>query len=398
MKSDAVRKPTPENAPIHNHGGLFILLVFALCIAVLFVFNMAASFLFLRFSILLVQNRPEYFNYIFLLLPAFSALIFLCRRVGFLLPPLRKFPLIVDAAIFIIWELACIKIAYVFWLECIPLLAHTIWLHYYSMTLMIGQKRWLQNKKRSWSAFGVFAAIFVFIFFFNPHIFFTYSGGGKLRKNEDTRRVSVLMPSKLSEINSLGLRGHELSVKKPAGVIRVACMGDSSTYGWLLPEEQTYPRILETLLKLQKPADYQVVNGGVLGNDSTDGLNMFMEKIQALDPDIVTVYYGVNRDRKNPLKYRESITSLIELCRKKHIKIVLMTYPNARRNEIENINSVIKKLSRETGTPLLDLDEYFYGGKNLSYYFFDHVHPNATGQRIIAEQMARFLSSDGMRE
>lgn len=363
----------------------------AICAVVFFVFNMTAVFFFTWLSGLLITNRPEYINSYFWLPPALAALVIFVRGVERRLLPPGKLFILSDVAIFIIWELTWVISAHAFHMECLPMAAHFIWLAYFALSLAMGQKRWLLRPEKNVMRFLCFVVAFVFAFLFNSRIFFTYSGAGALRKNQVNERVDILLPSKLSGVNSMGLRGPEISVDKPPGVIRVACMGDSSTYGWMVPGHKTYPRLLETLLNISASHHYQVINGGVLGHDSTDGLNRFVEKILPLHPDIVTIYYGVNRDRKHPEKYRESVAGLIRLCRESNIKIALLTYPDARKNEIREINSVIMKLAAETNTPALDIAAYFSSLKHPENYFFDRLHPNAAGHREIAEQLAAFI-------
>lgn len=49
-------------------------------------------------------------------------------------------------------------------------------------------------------------------------------------------------------INSLGYRDREFTVKKPPGVVRIACLGGSTTVQGIRNEE-TYPALLEKLLR-----------------------------------------------------------------------------------------------------------------------------------------------------
>src|SRR5260370_1025014 len=68
-------------------------------------------------------------------------------------------------------------------------------------------------------------------------------------------------------INSLGLRGDEVSVPKPPRTIRIVAVGDSITFGYGIPVEDTYAKILERCLNqgVFGGARYEVLNGGTLG-------------------------------------------------------------------------------------------------------------------------------------
>ena len=50
--------------------------------------------------------------------------------------------------------------------------------------------------------------------------------------------------------NSIGLRSPEIRQNKPD--LRIVCLGDSVTFGWGVPEEDSYPRQLEHLLKFNQ--------------------------------------------------------------------------------------------------------------------------------------------------
>jgi lysophospholipase L1-like esterase len=63
--------------------------------------------------------------------------------------------------------------------------------------------------------------------------------------------------------NSLGFRDDEFPVQKPAGEWRALALGDSFTYGMGVRAEDNWPTVLERLLRAQRGAPVQVVNGGM---------------------------------------------------------------------------------------------------------------------------------------
>lgn len=97
------------------------------------------------------------------------------------------------------------------------------------------------------------------------------------------------------EINSLGLRDREVAPKKEANTIRIICIGDSITYGWPAPLDKTYPRILEAKLKKERPDKrIEVLNAGVPGYTSYQGMLWLEKELINYSPDIVIAYFGVN--------------------------------------------------------------------------------------------------------
>ncbi|RKY41991.1 MAG: hypothetical protein DRP85_04300 [Candidatus Makaraimicrobium thalassicum] len=96
-------------------------------------------------------------------------------------------------------------------------------------------------------------------------------------------------------INSKGLRDHEYSYSKPPDTYRILVLGDSITFGWGVPFEETYSKCLERKLNRDSSGiKYQVINTGV-GNYSTRSEVDFLKK-EGLkyDPDMIILGYFVN--------------------------------------------------------------------------------------------------------
>lgn len=93
-------------------------------------------------------------------------------------------------------------------------------------------------------------------------------------------------------INSLGFRGPEVAKKKPPRTLRVACLGDSSTFGFGILYPQTYTATLQKYLGNVLDTDVEVVNAGVVGYSSTQALARLRRDVLPLRPDVVTVMLG----------------------------------------------------------------------------------------------------------
>ena len=94
-------------------------------------------------------------------------------------------------------------------------------------------------------------------------------------------------------VNRWGLRGPNISRKKPAGVTRIAILGGSSVFGYFVNDGQEAARVLEQTL--DKPGRaVQVLNAGVPGYNLFQTLGRFEERVAPLEPDIVILYLGWN--------------------------------------------------------------------------------------------------------
>lgn len=94
-------------------------------------------------------------------------------------------------------------------------------------------------------------------------------------------------------INSLGLRGPEISRRKPPGITRIAVVGESSAFGYLVSDGQEAARLLEERLR-ERGHMVEVLNGGVPGYNLFQSTVRFRELLAPLEPDIVIAYLGWN--------------------------------------------------------------------------------------------------------
>lgn len=94
--------------------------------------------------------------------------------------------------------------------------------------------------------------------------------------------------------NRHGFIGPEVRKTKSPDTMRVICMGDSCTLGWNSPEGETYPDHLRRLLQAMSPGMFQVINAGVSGYTSYQGLHDFRNRIASWSPDILVVSYNWN--------------------------------------------------------------------------------------------------------
>jgi lysophospholipase L1-like esterase len=111
-------------------------------------------------------------------------------------------------------------------------------------------------------------------------------------------------------INSLGLRGPEISPEKPPETWRILALGDSWTFGFRIGESDTWPRHLEAALNQRAAARgeaprYQVVNAGVIGYSTEQEAAYLRSEGRRFEPDLVILaFYPVNDLHSKYDKYR----------------------------------------------------------------------------------------------
>ena len=98
-------------------------------------------------------------------------------------------------------------------------------------------------------------------------------------------------------INSVGLRGPDFAPVKPAGVYRIICMGESSTFGFFDRDEFTYPALLGQMFADNGGQDgkrVEAINAGIPHANSDNIAAMLEHELIGYQPDLVTVYAGFN--------------------------------------------------------------------------------------------------------
>lgn len=108
-------------------------------------------------------------------------------------------------------------------------------------------------------------------------------------------------------ISSQGLRDREFPLEPPPGRTRILMLGDSLTFGWGVPVEQTYSKRLEQLLR-QGGHDVEVINTGVGNYNTSMEVEYFLERGAKFNPHYVVLNYFINDAEPTP-RYQTSFLS-----------------------------------------------------------------------------------------
>lgn len=144
--------------------------------------------------------------------------------------------------------------------------------------------------------------ILLLIAVFVLETFFRFAGIGEQEFLEPDKQLgSKHIPGKLvtwrmegyshDNLSSTGLRDSEHTVNKPAGITRIALLGDSSTEGMQVPLDETYGKVLEKLLN-QNGQKYEVINFACSGYSTGQQLLQYERDVRQYKPDIVLLLYN----------------------------------------------------------------------------------------------------------
>lgn len=99
--------------------------------------------------------------------------------------------------------------------------------------------------------------------------------------------------------NASGFRGPMVARAKADGALRVIAVGNSSTFGWGVNDDETYPAFLERALRARLPGrTIEVLNAGIPGFTSFQGRRLLAGEVIPLAPDFVVLAFGFNDSRR----------------------------------------------------------------------------------------------------
>ena len=167
----------------------------------------------------------------------------------------------------------------------------------------------------------------------------------------------------------------------------VLAYGDSLTYGTGAGGDQSYPAVLERLVRRR------VINGGVPGELSGDGAKRLPALLDEHRPQLLILCHGGNdllrkRDADN---IETNLRTMIGLARERNIPVVLVGVP--RPGLLLSVPDFYRKIAREFGLPLeAEVLPQIEGDRALKS---DSIHPNADGYRLLAQRIYALMRSAG---
>ncbi len=189
--------------------------------------------------------------------------------------------------------------------------------------------------------------------------------------------------------------------------IRIACVGDSITYGFgLINREHSYP----ALLNRELPDNFTVRNFGVNGSCAGENLEDsyatvgWIDEISRWNPDLILFMLGSNDSKQtnwiNRDHFIEGYRNILKQISDSETDIVLLAPIPSGRNTFgirdrivrNRIYPALRDFSISMGYPLLDFREKL---ENSFFIYLDNVHPNSRGYKIICDEILSYLDQSG---
>jgi acyl-CoA thioesterase-1 len=185
--------------------------------------------------------------------------------------------------------------------------------------------------------------------------------------------------------------------RDPSGVITIVALGDSLTAGYGLSRKQAWPALIGEKMR-EAGYEFEVVNAGSSGDTTTGGLRRLPALLRAHKKiDIFVLELGINDAfRGVPIEQiRSNLQAIIDQVRARQpsasIVIAGMQLPNVASDDyVGAFGGIFRAVSEKNRATLIP---YFLegvaGDPELNQW--DRVHPNAAGQRVLAENVWRVL-------
>lgn len=246
-------------------------------------------------------------------------------------------------------------------------------------------------------------------------------------------------------INSRGFRGDEFSAARQSYSLRIIAVGDSITFGLLVPEKKAYHKLLEEKLNQTfAPLKVEVITAGIPGYTSYQGRQLLKQELLSYSPDLVIVYFGGNNEfarsyytdrdyanyiRESPTQkwsqkslalgllasavqkikapiptpplnlnqdklrvpvsdFMDDLTEIASLVIRSGSIPILVVPPHSNKNlEMQPIAEEYSSMVRSLGnfTSIADVDLQFKQQDSDKLFAEDYFHPNEAGHKVIAE-------------
>jgi lysophospholipase L1-like esterase/photosystem II stability/assembly factor-like uncharacterized protein len=199
--------------------------------------------------------------------------------------------------------------------------------------------------------------------------------------------------------------------------IMVVAFGDSITAATQQAPDDRWPEILGRALQDSFPeCIIKVINAGVGGNTSREGLRRMEQDVLKHAPDFVLVEFGGNDNTSEPARHVsfEEFTNNLAQIRKNvternNGRLIMLTFPpvvdewrpaGGEDAAVELYRNLARQFAQEHGLPLADIDKVLRkkmsqdGYHKAEYILRDGVHLTAQGNKVVADAVMGILSAE----
>lgn len=180
-------------------------------------------------------------------------------------------------------------------------------------------------------------------------------------------------------------------------VITIVALGDSLTAGFGLSRKQAYPALIAEKMR-EVGYEFEVVNAGWSGDTTAGGLRRLPELLRSRRKiDIFILELGINDAFRGVTieQMRANLQAIIDQVRARHPRVTIviagMQLPLYSSDDyVSAFGQMFRALAEKNQAALIPYLLEGVGG-NPELNQLDRVHPNAAGQRVLADNVWRVL-------
>jgi len=167
----------------------------------------------------------------------------------------------------------------------------------------------------------------------------------------------------------------------------IVAFGDSLTAGYGVAQENAYPEVLSEL------TGFPVVNAGVSGETTEEGLSRLPEVMASENPALLILFEGGNDILRNYdlAKTKRNLEAMIGMAKEQGVQVALVGVP--RKQIFSSTAELYSELAEKHELPIQDSIVSSLIRKPAMKS--DHVHFNVKGYRALAEAIAEMLKEEG---
>ncbi|MEI0488850.1 GDSL-type esterase/lipase family protein [Brachyspira pulli] len=191
----------------------------------------------------------------------------------------------------------------------------------------------------------------------------------------------------------------------------IVCLGDSTTYGYMISRKKVWPSILNNKFA-EEGKDINIINKGINGDTASGMIARFERDCLNENADLLILMGGVNDIFmfQNIDKIKDNIKLIVETSNKNNVDIILFTpIPFIKEifsffeadnldlfeNTLKEYVSWINEYTKENNIKSIDVYNMFMNNifKSNKYedIYFDGVHLSENGHNIFALELYKEL-------
>jgi acyl-CoA thioesterase-1 len=223
------------------------------------------------------------------------------------------------------------------------------------------------------------------------------ASGGRKSEIRGQRSAFSILSALLLVLAVAPFQSAPAAKRDPSKVITIVVLGDSLTAGYGLSRQQAWPALIAEKMRAAG-YEFEIVNAGSSGDTTAGGLRRLPAILRAHQKvDIFILELGINDAFRGVDlgQIRENLQAIIDQTRARHPNVAIvvagMQLPGySSQDYVSAFGSIFATVAKKNQAMLIPYFLEGVGG-DPALNQWDRVHPNAAGQRVLAENVWRVL-------